>query len=122
MRLIAMLLAGHLSVASADAARPAAQSATLDYQNRLATIAVRAVVPALGARMDQFLPALPMKVHCRINARGQVESVTVLSRRPNRFVENTTGRVLRTTKFPPIPKEVMAELGKNWLEVTFDFG
>jgi hypothetical protein len=38
--------------------------------------------------------------------------------RPNRFVHDTCVRVIRSTKFPPIPAAVMAEQKKNWLVVT----
>ncbi len=63
--------------------------------------------------MDQFLSAIPIKIRCRINVKGQVETVSVNPSRPNRFVQDTSVRVLKSIKFPPIPKEVVAELGKN---------
>ncbi len=79
-------------------------------------------MPSLMPRVDQLLAAGSIKITCRINAKGQVQSARVLTGRPNRFVQETCTRVLKRTTFPAIPKEVVAELGKNWLDFTVDIG
>ena len=79
-------------------------------------------MPALMPRLDQFAAAGGVHIECRINARGQVQDVKVRTGRANRFVQETCIKVLKRTIFPKIPKEVQAELGKNWLDFTVQFG
>jgi outer membrane biosynthesis protein TonB len=97
-------------------------SASLAYQNRASDIFVRAVLPALVQRLDQLLAAGATKVYYRIRADGQVESVRVVSARPNRFVQDTCARVLKSTKFPSIPEAVRRELKKNHVDMSSEFG
>lgn len=79
-------------------------------------------MPALMPRLDQFLAAGGVHMTCRINARGQIQDVKVRTGRPSRFVQETCVRVLKRTTFPKIPKEVQAELRKDWLDFTVEFG
>ncbi len=120
--LLAVAIAGFCLVPSAVAAAAPPSAATLAYQQRLGTAAVAAVMPSLMPRVDQFLAAGSVRIKCRINARGQVQSVDVRTGRPNRFVQETCARVLKRTTFPKIPKEVQTELGKSWIDLTVDIG
>jgi len=105
-------------VHAASGAGAAPGSASLTYQNQVSAIAARAMVSALAPRLDQLLDAGGVKCTYRISAKGQVESVNVSCPRPNRFVRDTCVRVIKSTKFPPIPAAVMSEQKKNWLVVT----
>ncbi len=120
--LFAASLAGLVLASSARAAAGPPSVKTLAYQERLGTAAVAAVMPALMPRFDQFMAAGGVHIECRINARGQVQDVKVRTGRPNRFVQETCIKMLKRTTFPKIPKEVQAELGKNWLDFTVQFG
>ena len=116
----ALITAGAAHPARAAGAPPG--SASLGYQNRASDIFVRTVLPALAPRLDQLLAAGATKVYYRIGADGRIESVRVISARPNRFVQDTCSRVLKSTKFPPVPDAVRRELKKNYVEMSSEFG
>jgi outer membrane biosynthesis protein TonB len=107
---------------SAIAAGAPAGSASLAYQNRASNVVVQAVIPALAQRLDQLMAAGPTKIYYRIKADGGVESVRVVSARPNSFVRDTCTRVLKSTKFPPIPDVVRREQKKNYLDMSSEIG
>ncbi len=119
---VAAVLAALAVSPSAYAAGGPPSAKTLAYQQRLGTAAVAAVMPALMPRLDQFMAAGGVHIECRINARGEVQDVKVRTARPNRFVQETCTKVLKRTTFARIPKETQAELGKNWLDFTVQFG
>ena len=83
---------------------------------------MRAVLPALARRLDQLLAAGATKVYYRIGTDGRIESVRVVSARPNKFVQDTCTRVLQSTKFPPVPAAVQRELKKNYVDMSSEFG
>ena len=97
-------------------------SASLVYQNRASDLFVRSVLPALAQRLDQLLAAGATKVYYRVRADGRIEGVRVISARPNRFVQDTCTRVLKSTKFPPVPEAVRRELKKNYVDMSSEFG
>jgi hypothetical protein len=103
---------------SALASGAPAGSASLAYQNRASNVFVQAVMPALAKRLDQLLAAGPTKIYYRIRADGRVESVRVVSARPNKFVSDTCTSITKSTKFPPIPEAVQREQKKNYLEMS----
>jgi outer membrane biosynthesis protein TonB len=110
-------------VASSTLASGAAPgSASLAYQNRASNVVVQAVLPALAQRLDQLMAAGPTKIYYRIKADGRVESVRVVSARPNSFVHDTCTRVLRSTKFPAIPEAVQREQKKGYLDMSSEIG
>ena len=107
---------------SAVASGAPAGSASLAYQNRASNVVVQAVIPALAQRLDQLIAAEPTKIYYRITADGRVESVRVVSARPNSFVRNTCVRVLKSTKFPAIPEAVRREQKRNYLDMSSEIG
>jgi outer membrane biosynthesis protein TonB len=104
------------------AAGAAPGSASLTYQNRASNVVVQAVLPALAQRIDQLMAAGATKIYYRIRADGRVESVRVVSARPNAFVQDTCSRVLKSTKFPPIPEAVQREQKKKYLDMSSQIG
>jgi len=53
----------------------------------------------------------------RLDRQGRVEPLKVLSSTRSRWAEETASRMLRATTFPPIPEEVIAEQGRDWVDV-----
>src|ERR1043166_10124286 len=108
-RIFASLLSLIISVgfaSSALASGAAPGAASLAYQSRAGSVVVQAVIPALAQRLDQLIAAGATKIYYRIKADGRVESVRVVSAHPNSFVQDTCTRILKSTKFPPIPTAV----------------
>jgi hypothetical protein len=59
---------------------------------------------------------------CRIGSRGEVQKVQVLSRHRIPGITETFATALKSTKFPPIPKDVIKQRGENFLDVKTHFG
>jgi outer membrane biosynthesis protein TonB len=116
------IIIGSGAASSVLASGAAPGSASLAYQNRASNVVVQAVLPALAQRIDQLMAAGPTKIYYRIKADGQVESVRVVCARPNAFVRDTCSRVLKSTKFPPIPEAVQREQKKNHLDMSSQIG
>jgi outer membrane biosynthesis protein TonB len=108
--------------ASASASGAPSGSASLAYQNRVSAFVVHAVIPALAQRIDQLMAAGATKIYYRIKSDGQVESVRVVSARPNSFVQDMCTRVIKSTKFPAIPEAVRHEQKKNYLDMSSQIG
>ena len=109
---------------SAIASGAAAGSASLVYQDGASNVFMQSVIPALAKHLDQLLAAGATKVYYRIKADGRVEieSVRVVSARPNKFVSDTCTSVLQSAKFPPIPEAVQREQKKNYLDMSSEIG
>jgi TonB family protein len=58
-----------------------------------------------------------VKFSFRLDRAGRVTRLKVTSSTSNRFVEQTTLQTIRATKFPPIPKKVIAEQGHDYVDV-----
>jgi TonB family protein len=93
----------------------ALRSATFSYQTQINTIILQAVVPELAKHVN-LLKGM-VKFSFRLNRQGHLNSLKVTSSTSNRFVEQTTIRMIRATKFPPIPKKVIAEQGHDYVDV-----
>jgi TonB family protein len=58
-----------------------------------------------------------VKFSFRLDRSGHVTRLKVSSSTSNRFVEQTTIQMICATKFPPIPKKVIAEQGHDYADV-----
>jgi TonB family protein len=58
-----------------------------------------------------------VKFSFRLDRSGHVTRLKVSSSTSNRFVEQITIQMIRATKFPPIPKKVIAEQGHDYVDV-----
>jgi TonB family protein len=93
----------------------ALRSATFSYQTQINTIVLQAVVPELAKHVELLRGSV--KFSFRLDRQGYLTNLKVTSSTSNRFVEETTIRMIRAWKFPPIPKKVIAEQGRDWVVV-----
>jgi len=93
----------------------ALRSATFSYQTQINTIVLQAVVPELAKHVELLRGSV--KFSFRLDCQGRLRSLKVTSSTSNRFVEQTTIQMIRASKFPPVPKKVIAELGHDYVDV-----
>ena len=93
----------------------AIRSATFSYQSQINTIVLQAVVPELAKHFNLLRGSV--KFSFRLDRQGHLSQLRVTSSTTNRFVEQTTIQMIRATKFPPIPKKVIAEQRKDFVDV-----
>ena len=119
MRIASLLLSALIystpMFAQSGVAAEAPNSATFSYQSQINTIVLRAVVPELAKNFRQLRGTV--KFTFRLDRRGRLKTLSVTSSTSNRFVEQTTIRMIRAATFPPIPKKVIAEQGHDWVDV-----
>jgi TonB family protein len=114
--LLVALLAFHVDAfAHSGVPAEAIRSATFAYQSQITTTVLQAVVPELAKHVDLCRGAV--KFSFRLDRQGRLSDLRVTSSTSNRFVEQTTIRMIRATRFPPIPKKVIAEQGHDWVIV-----
>jgi hypothetical protein len=93
------------------------------YEAQLSTIAFEAVIPELAKHIDRAKGG-PITITFRLDRQGHVVCVHVSA--PTRWAEQTAVRALRAAKFPSIPAKVIAEQGRDWVDVQeqtrFDLG
>ncbi len=92
------------------------RSATSAYSNQIGAIVLQAIAPELAkyrARLDSGTVGYTF----RLDHDGRLQSVKVVSSTSNKLVEDTCLKMIRVAKFPPIPKEVIAEQGHDWVDV-----
>jgi hypothetical protein len=58
-----------------------------------------------------------LKLTYRVRANGALESVRITDGDPNWFSARTLVSAIRSAKFLPLPKAVLNEQGKNWLDI-----
>ena len=58
-----------------------------------------------------------VKLTYRVRANGTLESVRITEGDPNWFSAQTLVSAIRSAKFLPLPKTVLKEQGKNWLDI-----
>jgi TonB family protein len=93
----------------------ALRSATFSYQTQINTIVLQAVVPELAKHVNLLKGSV--KFSFRLDRRGRLKSLEVTSSTSNKFVEQTTIQMIRAATFPPIPKQVIAEQGHDYVDV-----
>ena len=96
--------------------------ATLAYQERINSIITQLVVPALTSRLDQLRGAGTVKLTYRVRANGEVGWIKITSGSSNHFVNDTCKQTIKAAKLPPIPKDVLKELHRRWVEVDTEIG
>ncbi len=89
--------------------------ATSLYQSQVSAIASQAVVPEFAKHRERLKGSL--KVTFRLDRQGHVKDFKVVSTNSNPWVQETATRMIRAAKFPPIPKKVIAEQGRDWVDV-----
>jgi TonB family protein len=92
------------------------KSATFAYSNQIGTIVLQAVAPEL-AKHQERLDGGTVEYSFRLDHEGRLQNLKIVSSTFNNFVENTCLQMIRVAKFPPIPKEVIAEQGHDWVDV-----
>jgi hypothetical protein len=116
LRLLAGLLSGiYLLVPTAGFATggPATAAYTAQSMKTVFGIALPKVV-AHSYRGKQY--GL-LKLTYRVRANGAIESVRITDGDPNWFSARTLVSAIRSAKFLPLPKPVLKEQGKNWLDI-----
>ena len=93
----------------------ALRSATFSYQTQINTIVFQAVVPELAKHVNWLMGSV--KFSFRLDREGRLSRLRVTSSASNRFVEQTTIQMIRATKFPPVPKQVIAEVGRDFVDI-----
>jgi hypothetical protein len=97
-------------VAQKSAAADKAPEATRAYNARISAIASNALAAELSKHSER-LSGVSMKLQYSVDLHGRVHNVRIVSTHPDRWAEKTAARVLANTKFPPIPKDVLQDLG-----------
>jgi len=104
------------AIAQSGAAAETRLSATAVYQSQVSEIAFQAVIPEFAKHRER-LKGGSVKVTFRLDRQGRVKGLKVVSTNSNPWTQETATRMIRAAKFPPIPKEVIAEQGHDWVDV-----
>jgi TonB family protein len=113
--LIVIIWSLRASAQDSGASHGDAASASLQFQTLLNSIVLQSVVPALAKHQNLLNGNVTFQY--RLDREGHLQDLKVVSSTSNRFVENTCLEMIRVTKFPPIPKEVIREQGRDWIEL-----
>jgi TonB family protein len=89
------------------------------YLHRVSSIILNTLGPQLQKHPERLTGLV--KVALRIDRQGHIHVQKILSSTPNPWMQETTLRVLRTVKLPPMPKEVVAEQGHEWIAFQADW-
>src|SRR4029077_20893106 len=100
---------------AASQPRESKQSATSVYRLEVATVATQTLNPVFGPHYDIVNGAITLKF--RLDRRGEVHDLRVVSSISDRWIEETARRVIATAKFPPIPDTVIKELGHDSINI-----
>ena len=113
--LATLLICFHTVVRAAQNESPAAV-----YNDRISAIADHAIQTEF-AKYPVLQKDFSMKLRYSIDQEGHIRNVKIVSRTPNGWAEKTASRALAATKFPPIPKSVLQELGMDHIEAQAEF-
>lgn len=94
---------------------------SVKYFGRAWQIVLALAAPKLRGNFEGIAPSGPVKLTYRVRASGALASVRVTSGNPNSFMAQTFVNAIRSAKFPPIPKAVLKEQGKNWIDIDTSF-
>ena len=101
---------------------PAANGpATVKYFDRATQIVLQFAAPQIRSHPDAIARSGLVKLTYRVRASGALESVKVTSGNPNSFTAQTFVKAIRSAKFPPFPKAMLNEQGKNWVDIDASF-
>jgi hypothetical protein len=116
---VAILISCFLGVCEKATAAERLSQATRAYNNQITAIAGRAINSEVTKHPER-LSGVSMKLLYNVDQRGRVHNVRVVSGKPDRWAEKTAVRVLEAIKFPPIPKNVLQDLGMDHIEAAAD--
>ena len=94
--------------------------ATRAYNDQISAIAEHAIHTEF-AKHSESLSNFSVKLRYNVDRDGHIRDVRIVSRTPDGWAEKTAARTLAATKFPPIPKNVLQELGMDHLEAQLEF-
>jgi hypothetical protein len=117
--LIAVLLCCSFGFSRAQSAGELSRPLSEVYLHRVTSIILNTLGPQLQKHPERLTGLA--KVALRIDRQGKIHIQKVLSTSPNRWMQDTALHVLRTVKLPPMPKEVVAEQGHDWIEFQADW-
>ena len=103
------------AIAQSGAAAETRLPATSLYLSQVSAIASQAVVPEFAKHRERLKGSV--KVTFRLDRQGRVRDLKVVSTNSNPWTQETATRMIRAAKFPPIPKNVVAEQGHDWVDV-----
>jgi Gram-negative bacterial TonB protein C-terminal len=89
------------------------------YLHRVSSIILSTLGPQLQKHPERLTGLV--KVALRIDKEGHIHVQKVLSTSPNRWMQETTMRVLDAVKLPPMPKEVVSEQRHEWIDFQADW-
>ena len=95
-------------------------SATRLYQSQVNVIAFQTVLLEF-AKYRERLKRGSVKLTFRLDRQGRVTDIKVVSTKSNPWAEATAIRMIRVAKFPPIPQNVIAEQGHDWVDVQAEW-
>jgi TonB family protein len=98
----------------------AEQTATVTYQLELGNLIVNTVAPELAKNPEQLVN-VTVKLRLRLDSKGKVKDLKVISSSGNQFVEQTCTKIIWSIKFPPPPQAVIAELGHDFIDMETEF-
>src|SRR5260370_25809124 len=107
------------AIAQSGAGAETRLPATAQYQSQVSAIASQVVVPEFAKHRERLKGSV--KVRFRLDRQGRVKGLKVVSTKSNPWVQETATRMIRVAKFPPIPKEVIAEQGHDWVDVEAEW-
>jgi len=101
----------HVHAADSDAV---GRAYTVEVNN-----VARRVVLAELVKHPERIHRMSMKCTFQLDRQGHPHKVQVVSNTHNRWAENTARRALAAAKFPPLPKSVIQQSGKDL--ASFDY-
>ena len=107
------------AIAQNGAAAETRLPATAQYQSQVSAIAFQAVIPEFAKHRERLKGSV--KVTFRLDRQGRVKGLRVFSTNSNPWTQETATRMIRAAKFPPIPKNVIAEQGHDWVDVEAEW-
>jgi hypothetical protein len=113
-----ILLISVLFVAQIAAA--ASQPASDAYRERVNSVVMKALFPVLTKHFGE-LRGIELSVGYRVGFRGEVQSVTPTSDQPRALNEACIAAV-KAAKVPLLPKTVVKEQGRNWIDIETGIG
>ena len=110
---ISILVAAQVAAASSQPASDA-------YRERVNGIVMKALFPVLTKHFGE-LHGVGLSVRYRVGARGEVQSVTPISNQ-SRAVNDACIAAVKALKLSPLPKAVVKEQARNWIEIETGIG
>jgi TonB family protein len=107
------------AIAQSGAAAETQLPATSLYLSQVSAIASQAVVPEFAKHRERLKGSV--KCTFRLDRQGRIKGLKVVSTNSNPWTQETATRMIRAAKFPPIPKNVIAEQGHDWVDVEVEW-